>query len=553
MGLPSPDDPDDLATMFADWKNNRKLVDDVVLTNEQLGVGKYFLHEYVFKIWRKLSKRIFLEKCNTTYGVTNGYFHREDRLRFKPQQMLGPGTLKFPPTLYNSKAIKKFGEFISLIPGTNGAPENFGEIYYTATGHPTPNNTGNSKLNTLFQQSNNIVIVSNLRNNGIYGVNAQYIFSETVSPNIITQYRVHRSTIAGENELTRPFNCVINSQTGPTKYFQSNLRQRSKTNLVRNTIVHEFSHNYLLDEYSNSPGDLSSTVNDRLRNIITTETKDSNVQVGKDLETASNFIDGNEIKWNWPRIKKIGLGDVTEGIKLVTGSADTYECKIQTNAINKNIKEVSFQNSEEVLLRKRYLFDTSTSGDIKCSIESVDDAGDYTQKIKLKPTSPIVTTDYDEGFIIILPHIYRDNNTDHVQKLVHHTINNAITTTNYGFDNIQKPGRPMVIEENVNNNTPQQLDPNFLQWPGNFVTISKFKTLHKFKIVGLYAGGSLSFRRGIYHSTGFCAMRGFFEAADKKEQIIYNGFCPVCTYILIDHIDPLKHPSADDKYGEYVI
>jgi hypothetical protein len=59
------------------------------------------------------------------------------------------------------------------------------------------------------------------------------------------------------------------------------------------------------------------------------------------------------------------------------------------------------------------------------------------------------------------------------------------------------------------------------------------------QIVGLYDGGG-SFFCGVYHSSGECLMR-----APKGKSFGTYNLCPVCQYIVVDKVDPTKHPELE--------
>lgn len=212
----------------------------------------------------------------------------------------------------------------------------------------------------MLQQSNNIVILSKVRNNGVRGTNVKYEYSETVNDEVFN-YHTQRSTISLENKVTTVFKCAVpTSGDDNGKFFQKPLEEQVG-NSVRNTIIHEFSHNYLLDEYSNLVGNLSDQKHDIKRNNILAKVKESNIQVGKELETSSHFIDGNKIRWRWPRVKKVGLGEISkENDNIdVTNSGNSYTCSVKTNVLKANDTKLGFDKTDKILLRKRFLFDSS--------------------------------------------------------------------------------------------------------------------------------------------------------------------------------------------------
>lgn len=76
---------------------------------------------------------------------------------------------------------------------------------------------------------------------------------------------------------------------------------------------------------------------------------------------------------------------------------------------------------------------------------------------------------------------------------------------------------------------------NFLVRPRN--------TRLSWQIVGLYDGGD-GYDCGVYHSTGDCVM----NLQDLDPIPVIKQFCPVCRYVLVELIDPVKHAEIDADY-----
>jgi hypothetical protein len=65
-------------------------------------------------------------------------------------------------------------------------------------------------------------------------------------------------------------------------------------------------------------------------------------------------------------------------------------------------------------------------------------------------------------------------------------------------------------------------------------------------IVGLFSGG-YAFEGGVYRPTAWCKMRD--ESIKQKDgAVILSPFCPICQYILVNHIAPERHPDLDKRY-----
>ena len=538
VGLPSEaDQAKDLQTKMNEWRAVN-WIDGVRYGNEGTNVGIYFLHKYVFNMWKKLFNRIILEKTDTSYGVINTNTHRRFKNNFVPAPYLGPGLTKFP-----LDSIETYGTFINRISGEDSS--NLGGNYFESDGKPVLDIT--TKLGRMVKTCDNTVILSRVRSNYLYGTNADFPYA-VPDPNdnsISIKYSVHRSTISLEDKVSIFFTCdrVNFTALKPDTYIQRDINTKRGSHHVRNTVTHEFSHNYLRDEYSLNPGDLSNHTGEI--NRVSSAVENSNVQIGDDLKTPSSFIDASKVKWRWPRVIKIGVGVIVNdhdsngnitkvGITEVDTANNIYECVVETNEIDEK-QERSFKKHEKIILRKRFLFDTPNN--IICTItEDVSSEEDYKQKVTFQTDNALDLQDFvNNGFMLVLP-VWRENTIDQYQELIHHDIKDAISNTT--VDNIQ--GRPLVIEDNTPNNEPQKIDQVFIDQ--NKPLFRNWKN-HS-EIVGLFAGGVLSYTKGIYHATNFCLMRG-------AEDNVVNGFCPVCSYIIIDHLNPLKHPTMNSLYGEY--
>ncbi|HXU05067.1 MAG TPA: hypothetical protein VN903_29100 [Polyangia bacterium] len=80
------------------------------------------------------------------------------------------------------------------------------------------------------------------------------------------------------------------------------------------------------------------------------------------------------------------------------------------------------------------------------------------------------------------------------------------------------------------------------------------------KVVGLYDKGA-TVDCGVYHPTGYCAMRNsshtFLQKTSPFIRVFRGGgtreFCYVCRYLLIDAVDPTLHGEFDDQYSQFYV
>lgn len=494
------------------WRDNLNWVPvNFKVGTENVGQSDFYLHEYIFKIWKKISNRIYLEKKDTAFGMKNTRRYRENLVKYTTANAMHPGSSKFPCAEYTDEDLKIFGKFINKINGLE-------DVFYDDDGNPQLSNTGNTELDKIVRPADNIIFLSRVKLTSLRGVNIPYKYDN---------YSAKRSFVSlDSNNVYQGIDCDVSGSSGDTRYSQKSIDFNIEDNEVRNTIAHEFSHNYLRDEYSGKVGNIIGKTD---APQIVSELQVSNLTTKYNLETStgSNNIDGDEIKWRWPRVSKIGIG--LESIVNISGN--TYQFKIKTNARRAKDQNL-FEINNKILLRKRFLF----VPDILIGIinKVTPDANDKSvQIIEIDFSSAIVDPgSYSSDYIIILP--FWRTLTEY-QELVHHEIRAAITNTGpNGSAMVEKDSPPPSL------NTPQAIQDPFRI--NNLALIRKFNQTTD--IVGLYAGGRNSYEEGIYHSSGFCLMRG-------SKDNIPNRFCPVCSYMLIDYLDPLKHPFADENYGEY--
>lgn len=486
-----------------------------------------------------------IEKSDSSYGMTNCDLYRTDRVTLNPKNYMLPGISKLRPADYGDN-FNDFGKLIHKIKGnaSQGLDE-FGKIFYDSDGNPEVN--GSSDFNKIVKQCDNIVILSRVKSYKMFGYNTGYSRSGML---------VHRSIVSLESDVKMDIKYYTNPATNdkPTTYKIDSFNTKKSDTEIRNTIAHEFSHNYLSDEYSGNELNLNER-DVSYQQQIAQDLKFSNLQTGYELKNSitNHDVDAAKIKWRWPRVKKIGVGIFTEeedvngnpimvGIKLKQGTTDIYQCKIKTNANDATDKKNSFDQSEKILLRRRFLFDTEY---LVCEVTffgSPDANG--IQEIEFKPQVSLNIQNYDEGFMIILPH-WRNGTQDLYHNIVYHAIEEAMTSTNVTAGSvILERGRALARIDDRKNNEPQRIDPNFRNNSSNNNAIIKRLGNNTSLIVGLYAGGNDSYKQGLYHATGFCQMRG-----SKKDTP--NKFCPVCSYILIDYLHPIKHPVLDKKLPKY--
>lgn len=479
--------------------------DDDVSTND------FFLHEYVFLQWKKLGIRKHLEKSDTTYGISNNYLNRSQDI-FQPAVELNFSNLKF-------KHWKEFSLFVNRIGGIQ-FPK-LGTHFYNENGDAVITSVaiGEETIDDIVfkkhvpNQANNIIILSRLHQMHFAGYNHQRTIN-LVETKITTT--LHRSIICLEN--TNKKNILFQARLIESKRYKlgkivipSNLNH-----VVKNTFVHEFSHNYLLDEYNNQQIKFTELPYPEQKKE-SENLKFSNLQTNYDLLTikppaAGGQITVQNIKWLWPRISVIEIGNI------VTKSGDKLNFLLKPLETNH-----SFKVNDVILFRKASLF---YGEHIHCKIETIITTETRTT-IVVKPSKDVtIDSSYLNNYFLIAPY-WIDSST--YQELVHPITKNWIEQNNKAIVEKSEFNQIQTIEG----------------------TGSVFEVFtNKSNVVGLYAGGSglTGYSEGVYHATGFCIMRNT-DPKDNDRNSIANSFCQICRYILVDQIDPTLHPILDKEYG----
>lgn len=167
-------------------------------------------------------------------------------------------------------------------------------------------------------------------------------------------------------------------------------------------------------------------------------------------------------------------------------------------------------------------------------------------------TSENTLTITGPGANIATPTTYEVYPKNDWQEIVHDAFRiamnysmNPMTTGSRG-DTIQIPNPTLIFSPSL---TPPSAGRNNLN--------NLAKPLNAFRVVGLYNGGA-GYVFGVFHPTGWCAMRSSSQIllSDFEKKMTANekepnpsrhlrGFCPVCSYIMVDIVDPTCHREND--------
>jgi hypothetical protein len=123
--------------------------------------------------------------------------------------------------------------------------------------------------------------------------------------------------------------------------------------------------------------------------------------------------------------------------------------------------------------------------------------------------------------------------------------------------NSRKPTIPCIPDaERFDPDAPESIIPaqeNTLSMPDAVRTAVGIR--HLSRVVGAYDGGAV-FNCGVFHPTGYCAMKSSSRATIIRREPFSRTFrsggtteyCHVCRYLLVDLIDPSLHGKFDNAY-----
>lgn len=296
-------------------------------------------------------------------------------------------------------------------------------------------------------------------------------------------------------------------------------------NDISRTFAHELTHSFAIgDEYGEREGPPVGLTSQKVD-------EDGNLTLIADARNGSNDIDGNEIKWNWHRIKK--AAQISETIVDVGGGKFRVPLILGQG--------YQFALGDTVHLRFReYPKPLPKRPKLSPPLEITSpEPTSSTVHVKVKPAvvfnyPNIINTgqfvaEFTPGSIIYIPTLapesVRNSNSYPYAEIVAKNIKDFITTSK----------KPLTT-------FPSVVDDNNVQQPRiTGVSLPDCFSRHRPQIVGLYSGGK-GYHKGIFHPTGNCLMRD--SHTDGKE------ICAVCRYVLVDIIDPQKHSGIDREYDK---
>ena len=285
------------------------------------------------------------------------------------------------------------------------------------------------------------------------------------------------------------------------------------------TLAHELGHSFGLgDEYA----DFRQTYPNQADLLADC----ANLQTETSAKGGGAAFVGDQIKWNWLRIRTAAVIDGT-----ITEAAGTFTIPVHGG------QGFAFAAGDQVLLRVRVPgTPLGKTPDMLKSGEALQITGAPTATaITATPVVPGSVTlaqlsRFTAGSIVLVPTPAPASVKSAAYpyaEMVALNVKNAITSQN----------RPLTPVPCSNTIGPSEVAPDLsgISLPG----LLCFK--NKPRIVGLYENGA-RYTCGIYHPTGTCMMR-----QDHEE---HAEFCAVCRYILVEFINPFRHFQIDQDYAE---
>ncbi|MEZ4701002.1 MAG: M64 family metallopeptidase [Rhodothermales bacterium] len=289
-------------------------------------------------------------------------------------------------------------------------------------------------------------------------------------------------------------------------------------------LAHELTHSFGIgDEYGErlgppvDPGGLDI------------DEKYGNLTLEADAKNAAGDFHGDEVKWNWHRVRNAGV----LAAAIVDAGGGTFRLPLRLG------HGYRFAKGDTVHLRFReYPKPLIKNPKLSAPLEVVDPAPtDSAIHVRVKAGAALpypnlvdpanYIAEFPAGSVVYIP-------TPAPASVLSAAYPYAEMVAKNIKDYITQEKKPLTKE-------PADKDDDDVQAPifKRNVNLPDCFSKNRPRIVGLYSGGK-AYHKGLYHPTGSCVMRE--SHTDGME------FCAVCRYVLVDMIDPTRHAEIDRNY-----
>lgn len=288
-------------------------------------------------------------------------------------------------------------------------------------------------------------------------------------------------------------------------------------------VAHHLSHAFGLSDEHGTPGSPLTIP----ATSIDTLADQGNVMAASRLATSATDprLDPNSlhsIDWREPRIEAAGVL-----AKVPVPSGSSFRITLRRGHAK------AFKAGNLVRLRTRPLQLFSPSRPL--TVTNVSGEVVTVEEVDRDPLDPMDLTLWGPADVMLRPVRGKPTSSDPKGpelRLMSEIIRNHLAVSGVPLNRSRPLGGtpiPVCVKDDALKQVPRHL-PDGLR-----TGLRAFKS----QIVGLYDGGA-SFYCGVYHPTGACLMRT--PAGPSFGTYI---LCPVCQYVVVDHVDPTKHAIVD--------
>jgi len=294
-------------------------------------------------------------------------------------------------------------------------------------------------------------------------------------------------------------------------------------------FVHELIHSFHIgDAYGEAIGPPVS------RFSLDAIEESSNLTL-EDNAKSGGRIDGDQIKWNWHRIRKAGVVD-----QAITAEAGgKFKISMRTG------DGFRFALGDTVHLRFRdFKQPLPKHPKISPPLQVVEPAPDSVT-VYVKPVAGSTFSYPDPTRLIDPANFIAEFKPGSILYMPTRAPNSVYNANTYPYAELVAKNIKdfMTSHDTPLTEYPSEFDDNDVQNPRiDGVSLPDCFSRKRPRIIGLYSGGH-GFHKGVFHPAGSCLMRD--QDTDGQE------ICAVCRYILVDMIDPNEHWWIDRDLDSY--